>query len=220
MRDHTRGIMSKLENLRVMELLSSKICHDLISPVNAINNGLEFLDPAEIDLFQTSLKLVQSSAQQAVEKLSLFRLMLGTGSDSDYFAEDQIYAALQSHLGDRRITLEIAKARPKYGMELPRHSAKAVMFAALVMADCLPRGGMIQLSNSNWITLEGMRILAQGEPCRLRQDVKSGLNIQIDQADLTVRNVIAYMAALFFDHLDKTLQLTQIAETEIALSAI
>ena len=146
--------MSKLENLRVMELLSSKICHDLISPVNAINNGLEFLDPAEIDLFQTSLKLVQSSAQQAVEKLSLFRLMLGTGSDSDYFAEDQIYAALRSHLGDRRITLEIAKARPKYGMELPRHSAKAVMFGVLVMADCLPRGGMIQLSSANWITLE------------------------------------------------------------------
>ena len=116
--------MSKLENLRVMELLSSKICHDLISPVNAINNGLEFLDPAEIDLFQTSLKLVQSSAQQAVERLSFFRLMLGTGGDSDYFAEDQIYAALQSHLGDRRITLESAEARPKYGMELPRHLPK------------------------------------------------------------------------------------------------
>ena len=67
-----------------MELLSSKICHDLISPVNAINNGLEVLDQAEIDLFQTSLKLVQSSAQQAVEKLFFFRLMLGTGGDSEY----------------------------------------------------------------------------------------------------------------------------------------
>ena len=220
MRDHTRGIMSKLENLRVMELLSSKICHDLISPVNAINNGLELLDPAEIDLFQTSLKLVQTSAQQAVEQLSFFRLMLGTGGDSDYFADDQIYAALQSHLGNRRISLEISKARPEYGIELPRHSAKAVMFGVLVMADCLPRGGMIQLSSANWITLEGTRIMAQGDPCTIRQDVKSGLNVQIDQADLTVRNVIAYMAAMFFDHLDKTLKLKQIAETEIELSAI
>ena len=220
MRDHTRGIMSKLENLRVMELLSSKICHDLISPVNAINNGLELLDPAEIDLFQTSLKLVQTSAQQAVEQLSFFRLMLGTGGDSDYFADDQIYAALQSHLGNRRISLEISKARPEYGIELPRHSAKAVMFGVLVMADCLPRGGMIQLSSSNLITLTGTRIIAQGEPCKLRQDVKSGLNVQIDQADLTVRNVIAYMAAMFFDHLDKTLKFKQIAETEIELSAI
>ena len=220
MRDHIRGAMSKLENLRVMELLSSRICHDLISPVNAINNGLEFLDPAEIDLFQTSLKLVQLSAQQAVERLSFFRLMLGTGGDSEYFAEDQIYVALQSYLGDRRISLESSISRPKYGMELPQHPAKAVMFGVLVMADCLPRGGMIQLSSSNWITLEGTRIIAQGDPCRLRQDVKSGLNMQIDQADLTVRNVIAHMAAIFFDQLDKTLTLNQIAETEIELSVI
>ena len=203
-----------------MELLSSKICHDLISPVNAVNNGLEFLDPAEIDLFQTSLKLVQSSAQQAMERLSFFRLMLGTGGDSEYFAEDQIYAVLQAHLGDRRISLESSISRPKYGVELPRHPAKAVMFSVLVMADCLPRGGIIQLSSSNWVTLEGTRIIAQGDPCRIRQDVKSGLNIQIDQADLTVRNVMAYMAAMFFDHLDKTLELKQIAETEIELSAI
>ena len=220
MRDHTRGIMSKLENLRVMELLSSKICHDLISPVNAINSGLEFLDPVEIDLFQTSLKLVQSSAQQAVERLSFFRLMLGTGGDSEYFAEDQIYAVLQSHLSGRRISLESSISRSKYGMELPRHPAKAVMFGVLVMADCLPRGGIIQLSSSNWVTLEGTRIMAQGDPCTIRQDVKSGLSIQIDQADLTVRNVIAYMAAMFFNHLDKTLKLKQIAETEIELSAI
>ena len=218
MRGHSREAMCILENLRVMELLSSKICHDLISPVNAINNGLEFLDPAEIDLFQTSLKLVQSSAQQAVERLSFFRLMLGTGGDSDYFAEDQIYAALQSHLGDRRISLESSISRPKYGTELPRHPAKAVMFGVLVMADCLPRGGTIQLSSANRITLEGTRIIAQGDPCRIRQDIKSGLNIQIDQADLTVRNVIAYMAAVFFNHLDKTLTLKQIAETEIELS--
>ena len=146
--------------------------------------------------------------------------MLGTGSDSDYFAEDQIYAALQSHLGDRRINLQSSIARPKYGMELPRHPAKALMFGVLVMADCLPRGGIIQLSSSNWVTLEGTRIIAQGDPCRIRQDVKSGLNIQIDQADLTVRNVMAYMAAIFFDHLDKTLNLKQIAETEIELSVI
>ena len=105
-------------------------------------------------------------------------------------------------------------------MELPRHTAKAVMFGVLVMADCLPRGGMIQLSSCNWITLEGTRIIAQGDPCRLRQDVRSGLNIQIDQEDLTVRNVIAYMAAIFFDHLDKAPKLEQISETEIELSAI
>ena len=95
-----------------------------------------------------------------------------------------------------------------------------MMFGVLVMADCLPRGGLIQLSSSNWITLEGTRIIAQGDPCRLREDVKSGLDIQIKQADLTVRSVIAYMAAMFFDHAEKTLKLREISETEIELIAI
>ena len=212
--------MEKLENLRVMELLSSKICHDLISPVSAIENGLELLDKTEIDLLQTPLKLVQSSARQAAERLSFFRLMLGTGGDRDYFPMDEIYELLQSYLGHRRISMESSKLGPKYGGDLPRNAAKAVMFAVLVMTDCLPRGGMIQLSSSNWITFEETRIIAQGEPCRLRQDVKSGLDTHVDQADLTVRNVIAYMATVFFGHMNKRLELNEISETEIELIAI
>ena len=212
--------MKKLENLRVMELLCSKICHDLISPVSAINHGLEFLDPTEIDLFQSSLKLVHTSARQAVERLSFFRLILGTGGDSDHFSWNQIYAALQSHLDDRRISLEISAESMNAGIELPRNTAKALMFGVLVMADCLPRGGVIQLSSSNWITLGETRIISQGDRCRLRQDVESGLDIRIKQADLTVRNVIAHMAVMFFDHEGKTLELKQISETEIELIAI
>ena len=170
--------------------------------------------------FQTSLKLVHTSARQAMERLTFFRLMLGTGGDSDQFAWDQVYAALQSHLGDRRISLESFAESPNTGMELPRNTAKALMFGVLVMADCLPRGGMIQLSSSNWITLEGMRISAQGDRCGLRQDVKSGLDIQIERADLTVRNVIAHMAVMFFDHLGMVLKLNQISETEMDLITI
>lgn len=212
--------MKKLENLRLMELLSSKICHDLISPVNAVRNGLEFLEPKEIDLFQTSLKLVQTSAHQALERLSFFRLMLGAGSDIDHFNWDEVYEALKSYLNNRQISLESSVASPNYDMELPRHTAKALMFGVLVMSDCLPRGGLIQLSSANWINLEGTRIFARGDRCKLRQDVKSGLDIHIDQADLTVRNVIAHMAVIFFDHVGKTLKLRDISETEMELISI
>ena len=211
--------MKKFEKFRVMELLCSKICHDLISPVSAINNGLEFLDPSEIDLFQTSLKLVQSSTQQALERLAFFRLLLGTGGDRDHFAWGQVYAALQSHLGDLGISLENSEESLDVGSELPQLTSKALMFGILVMADCLPRGGVIQLSSFNWITLEGTQIIAQGDKCGLRQDVKTGLNIQIGYADLTVRNVIAYMAVIFFEHIGKTLKLKQISETEMVLVA-
>ncbi len=212
--------MKKFENLRVMELLCSRICHDLVSPVSAINNGLEFLDPTETDLFQTSLKLIHTSARHAVERLSFFRLIFGTGGDSDHFSWTQIYAALQLDLGSRRISFESSAESMNAGLKLPRNTAKALMVGVLVMADCLPRGGVIKLSSVNWTTLEGTRISAQGDRCGLRQDVKSGLNIKIKQADLTVRNVIAHLAVVFFDHAGKTLELKQISETEIELIAI
>ena len=210
--------MNKLENLKLMELLCSKVCHDLISPASAIKNGLEFLDPDEMESFRTSFDLVRISVDQVLERLTFFRLMLGTGGGNDYFTWNEVSSALRSHLDCRGIKFQASLTDLNDNQVLPRHAAKAQMFAVLVMGDCLPRGGTIQLLNSNCVTLEGIRIIAHGEQCRLREDVKSGLDTQISMADLTVRNVIAYMAVTFFDYLGKDLQLIQNSDREMELT--
>jgi histidine phosphotransferase ChpT len=61
-------------DLRVFELLASRLCHDLISPVGAIKSGLELFIEFGDDPDGETMALINNSATQASEKLQCFRL--------------------------------------------------------------------------------------------------------------------------------------------------
>ncbi len=75
--------MSYMIDIRVLELLCSRICHDLISPVTAINNGMELLDDDPGDMLEDIRDLLMNSASEGAGKLQYFRLAYGLGGDPD-----------------------------------------------------------------------------------------------------------------------------------------
>ena len=75
--------MSYMIDIRVLELLCSRICHDLISPVTAINNGMELLDDDPGDMLEDIRDLLMNSASEGTGKLQYFRLAYGLGGDPD-----------------------------------------------------------------------------------------------------------------------------------------
>ena len=59
-------------------LLCSRLCHDLLSPVGALNNGLELLaDEHDPEMRQRCLELLAESAKASANKLKFFRLAFG-----------------------------------------------------------------------------------------------------------------------------------------------
>ena len=62
---------------RVLELMASRICHDLVSPVGAVNNGIELMREMNADMADDALDLIESSIGQASARLKLFRLAYG-----------------------------------------------------------------------------------------------------------------------------------------------
>src|SRR5690606_38058321 len=73
----------------VIELLASRICHDLVSPVGAINNGVEFMEDGGPDSMDEALGLISHSASQASAKLMAFRIAYGAGGrDANIKPED------------------------------------------------------------------------------------------------------------------------------------
>ena len=60
--------MIETEQVRFIELLCSKLCHDLISPIGAINNGLEFLEQESDQNNEDAIQLIRKSATQAADK--------------------------------------------------------------------------------------------------------------------------------------------------------
>lgn len=128
-------------------LLCSRLCHDLVGPVGAVVNGVELLTdvdggPDEEELRDQSIALVGESANELSARLRLFRLAFGAAADGSIVGHDEIAEVLMPVMQGRRIAATIEGARD--GLE--RAKARIGLLMALIGADCLPRGGRLNLA--------------------------------------------------------------------------
>ncbi len=146
-------------------LLCSRLCHDLMSPVGALNNGLELLaDEQDADMRDKCLDLLGESARASANKLKFFRLAFGAaGGFGDSIDTREAQAALEGLFGaERRIELGWMVG----GDKLPKGAVKLLLNLALLAGDALVRGGRLDVGAESGeetieivIRAEGPRIL-------------------------------------------------------------
>src|SRR5277367_3001835 len=99
-------------DLRVMELLASKLCHDLVSPVSAINNGVELIEDIGGSVVEEAMKLIGDSAGHASRRLRLFRVAYGrAGAEENVSAKDMRHIDEQ-YIAGGKITLKWPADQP------------------------------------------------------------------------------------------------------------
>jgi histidine phosphotransferase ChpT len=146
-------------------LLCSRLCHDLLSPVGALNNGLELMaDEQDPEMRERCLELLNESARASANKLKFFRLAFGAGGG---FGENidtrEAKSALEGLFGaDKRVELGWIVEDD----ELPKGAVKLLLNLALIAGDALVRGGRLDVGAENGeaglelvIRAEGQRIL-------------------------------------------------------------
>jgi histidine phosphotransferase ChpT len=146
-------------------LLCSRLCHDLMSPVGALNNGIELLaDETDPDMRDKCLELLADSARASANKLKFFRLAFGAaGGFGEAVDTHEAQAALEGLFGaERRIELGWAIAENK----LPKSAVKLLLNLALLAGDALVRGGRLDVGAETGggqlelaVRAEGPRIL-------------------------------------------------------------
>jgi histidine phosphotransferase ChpT len=160
-------------------LLCSRLCHDLMSPVGALNNGIELLaDETDPEMREKCLELLAESARATANKLKFFRLAFGAGGG---FGEEidtrEAEAALEGLFGaDGKVQLGWVVSDEK----LPKGAIKLLLNLAMLGGDALVRGGRLDVGAENRdgvvelvIRAEGPRILL--DPV-LRETLTSGGN--------------------------------------------
>ena len=123
-------------------LLCSRLCHDLMSPVGALNNGIELLaDETDPDMREKCLELLGDSARASANKLKFFRLAFGAGGGFGAMIDTgEAEAALAGLYGpEKRIELNWMVAEPK----LPKDAVKLLLNVAMLAGDALVRGGQL-----------------------------------------------------------------------------
>ncbi len=160
----------KIEPLELAALVASRVCHDIISPVGAIVNGLEVLEEEKDESMRTFAQdLVQKSARQASAKLQFSRLAFGAsggaGAELDMVEAGRVVAAL----------MEREKAELQWNVTagmLPKAEAKLLLNLVMVALNSAARGGTITVTAERHDDETVMRVMAEGDRARLPAGVK------------------------------------------------
>ena len=159
-------------DLRLLEAVCSRLCHDVINPVSAVNNGIELLREQPQD--REISALVTENAQAAQTRLKLFRAAFGrrgfspsaTSSPSDSWA--LVKQILDENLPAKNITLEWQHDQQTERSSMPPILSKLVLNLVLAAVEDLPRGGLLKLwdqeTPSGQLTLTITAYDPQGNP--------------------------------------------------------
>lgn len=129
---------------RLAALLGSRICHDLISPLGAIANGLELL--GLIGAPQgPEFELVGESTRQAAARIRLFRIAFGADDPGADVAAEEIRAVGAAVGAERGVTVELLSLPER----LARTEAKLLVLLLLCAESTLPWGGRVEVAQTD-----------------------------------------------------------------------
>lgn len=123
----------------ITALVGSRICHDLISPLGAIGNGLELLqmsggpDAPEVSLISDSL-------DSATARIRFFRVAFGDARPGQQIARTEVESALRHGFSTARLSLEF-EAR-----DMERQVARLLFLALQCLETAMPYGGTVRVS--------------------------------------------------------------------------
>jgi histidine phosphotransferase ChpT len=156
---------SSIEALDLAALLCSRVCHDLISPVGAIVNGLEVLaEEKDEETRQFALDLIHKSANTASAKLQFCRIAFGAAGS----------AGAQIDLGDAEKVARgfLEDDKTKLAWNLPRllmakNRVKLLLNLLLLAGQAIPRGGNLTVDPIGSGEAMGFRIAAAGTNAKI-----------------------------------------------------
>jgi len=181
-------------DIAFLELMASKVCHDLISPIGAISNGIEFMEEMGPDAIEEAVDLLKFSATQASAKLQAYRMAYGAGGGDISIKPEDVHKSFAKFIQlDKKITQDWDPHADIGPDERSEGFSKLLMCALLLSCECLPKGGVITVDKAGQNITS---IKASGQDAALKPPMDKALSNEIHQDALEPRYVHAYMSGL------------------------
>lgn len=178
--------------LELASLLCSRLCHDMLSPVGALSNGLELLaEERDPEMRQRCFELLEQSARTSADKLKFFRLAFGAAGgfgEMVPLAESRaVIDALVSHNGRVQVNWALA------GDVLPKPAVKVLLNLSLIGIEALVRGGTLDVGAELRDGTSEIVVRAAGPKIAFDQTVGRALQGQLVEGELSSRTAPAVM---------------------------
>jgi len=185
-------------DLQILELVCSRLCHDLISPVGAVGNGLELMaEEGDDELLEDARRLVESSTQRASSLLQMYRCAYGNAGNQASFGPGEAVKLAREALDPSRV--DFRADLPAVG-DWPRGFGKLLLNGILTTVEWLPRGGVLSLSASESEGKAVFGVTVEGQQAGYSPDVAKLLALDRGGIDLTAHNIQPYLTGLIAQH--------------------
>lgn len=183
-----------LDALDLSALLCSRVCHDVISPVGAIVNGLEVLeDENDAGMRDFAIDLIRKSARQASARLQFARIAFGAagsvGATIDLADAEGVARGL---FGDEKTKLTWSAPRALF----PKNKVKLLLNLVVIAVTAIPRGGVIDVAVTGEAEAPVFVLTCKGSHARIPAHVEALMAGTPESGTVDAHGVQPYYAGL------------------------
>lgn len=181
-----------MKSYEFASLLCSRLCHDLLSPVGALNNGIELLaDEHDPEMRARCMDLLSASASASANKLKFFRLAFGAaGGFGEEVDTREARLAIDGLFGeDGRIQLNWMVEEST----MSKAALKILLNLVLIAGDALVRGGALTVGSETHASGTDIVVRAEGPRIALDPELSRTLVGQADEEALAPRAAAAWL---------------------------
>ena len=198
---------SMIDELRMAELLCTRLCHDLTGPIGAVNNGAEFLSEDGASMQAQAIELITSSAFSAVTRLQFYRMAYGKVKDQGEANLSEKQKIANDYFTGTKITLDWPDSHTDAaGVSISIKMSRLIFNLLIVASSTLIRGGTIAVrigqepGGSKLVT-----ITASGAGLKWEAENEKLLTGDVTVCELTPKNVQTYLTRRFAEEIRATI---------------
>ena len=181
-------------------LISSRICHDLISPIGALNTAIEVLDDTESkEMHEDALKLIKLAASEASAKLSYLRIALGTNSTSKGVMNlDELKLITENMFNTEKFSFNWDVSEIK----LEKSIARILLNILMLAIQSIPRGGKVTIKIEEKYDKLKLVTSANGIKSRLDKQTEDAFKGILPSEEIDGRVIQSFFTGILIDNLN------------------
>ena len=205
--------MTKLVDMRLIGLLCSHLCHELVNPLGAVNNGIELLMDVGDDMRDEALGLIESSAERTTNRVQFYRMAYGMAGESALPQLAIVRDLTDKLLAEGRVSLEWPDA--ERNPQLQPGWGRILLNVAASASETLPRGGIVTVRVDESGGPVRLVVTARGEPARIDDSTRPVFADDFPVESINPRNIQSYFTARLVENFGSRLEISEKDEKEV-----
>jgi histidine phosphotransferase ChpT len=195
-----------LTDIKMAEMLCTRLCHDITGPVGAIANGAEFLTEGDPSMQEQAIELVANSAEEAVSRLQFYRMAYGRVGQGGEVSLADCKELIRNFFGNGKTSLEWVDSSLD---AVSRQTARLLYNLVVLASGVLIRGGVVSIRIEPKADKVAVQISASGRTLRWDEKIQRALRHEVTVDDLEPTTVQAYFTGFLAKEAQVKLEISQ-----------